>query len=170
MNDFYAHTMLNTQRLQEETGLSASEILALPADEYARLTNRPTPTQAALQALDAQYEPPGTPRQEPAQVVAQPPAPEAQGIDVAGMDMQQYAALRGQLGMGGREYGRGIFDGGGTAEWVQAAQAKAGRHGWQGANVQQSPQLGRAYVQQEQPPAYRSAADRFTFPGSAYQG
>ena len=111
--------LLAAQRLAE-TGLSAAELLSMDMAEYAARDGRPTPTQAALQALDAQYEPPGNPRQEPAptQTAPQAPAPEPQGIDVSAMDMATYAQLRGQLGVGGREYGRGIFDGGGTAEWV----------------------------------------------------
>ena len=38
-------------------------------------------------------------------------APGPQGGDVASLDMQQYAQLRGQLGMGrSQQEGKGIFD------------------------------------------------------------
>ena len=64
--------------------------------------------------------------------------------------MGQYAQLRAQLGVTGREYGRGALDGGSTADWVQAAQRKARRSGWQGGNVQESPRVdGRMPIANE---------------------
>ncbi len=82
---------------QAQTGLTPAELLALPMDEYARVTGRATPIRAALQALDAER------AQAP-----QPPAPgtaEAvaddmpQGIDVSQLTMEQYAEFRQQAGI-----------------------------------------------------------------------
>lgn len=168
MNEFYARTMLNTQRLEEETGLTPAQILALPMDEYARLTGRPTGSQLAGQAADPV--PPGTPRQEPApaQTVPQAPAPGPQAIDVQGMTMAEYSAVRGQFGVQGREYGRGILDGGSTADWIAAAQAKGGRHGWQGQNVVESPRIDRPEVRPDVQPDTRSATQRLSNPGTVW--
>jgi hypothetical protein len=136
---------LTAQQIMEQTGLSAAELLALPHDEYARLSGRPTSSQTALAALG--YEPvPGTPRQE-APVPVPTHAPEPQGIDIALMSWEQYAAVRDQLGVQGREYGRGALDGGSTADWVAAARAKSGRAAMNEHNVQRAPQVdGSKYL------------------------
>ena len=55
MNDFYAASLLAARKISEETGLTDAEILQLDMEEYARLTGRQTPVQAAIQALDVQY-------------------------------------------------------------------------------------------------------------------
>jgi hypothetical protein len=128
-------TWATVQKLMEDTGLSADEILRMDADEYARLTGRPTPAQAAITALGYDEPVPGTPRQQAPQ-----PLQEPQQIDLANLTMEQYGALRGQLGVRGREYGRGALDGGSTADWIAAAQRKAGRAAMQAGNVQEAAQ------------------------------
>lgn len=50
-----------------------------------------------------------------------------QGVDISAMPMAAYAQVRAQLGVTGREFGRGALDGGSTADWVAAARAKSGR-------------------------------------------
>lgn len=163
-------TYLTAQQLMEATGLSASELASLPMDEFARLSGRPTPAQAAIDALDARYES-QTP-QAPAPTQTQPLAPEPQGVSVQDMTMEQYAQLRSQLGVQGREYGVGITTSqAGTQDWIAAAQAKSGRHGWENANEVQAPRLeGRTVLRQDDFRDTRPAAQRFTFPGSAFQG
>jgi hypothetical protein len=42
-----------TQKIQEDTGMTVDQILALPADEYARLSGRHTPAEAAVAAYGA---------------------------------------------------------------------------------------------------------------------
>lgn len=86
---------LTAQQIMEQTGLSAAELAALPLDEYARLSGRQTPAQAAIQALNPQYEASAPQGQE------QPPAPvqEAQQPDVNAMDWQQYARWREASGI-----------------------------------------------------------------------
>jgi hypothetical protein len=65
---------------------------------------------------------------------------QSQGVDVSQLSMEQYAQLRGQLGVTGREYGRGALDGGSTADWIAAAQRKAGRAAMQAGNVREAAQ------------------------------
>lgn len=171
MNEFYARTMLNTQRLQEETGLTPAQILALPSDEYARLTGRLSVSQIAAQA--AGIEPPGRPRREPvaAQTAPQPQPPEAQGIDVAALSMEQYAAVRGQLGVGrSHGEGKGIFDSVGSRsdEYTAAVRAQSGRTGWTTSNVVESPRLERRYARPDVQPDTRPAVQRFSTPGNSY--
>jgi hypothetical protein len=168
--DAYYSAQLRARQIMDETGMSLDDVLKLDMSEYARLTNRQTPTQAALAALadlDAQ-----APRQE---APTQPPAaPEIapQGVSVQDMSFEQYAALRGQLGMTGREYGVGIMNGAaGTGAWAAAAKAKAGRHGWENANSVEAPRLeGRTVLKQDQQLDTRSAAQRFSNQANMWQG
>ena len=166
MNEFYAHTMLNTQRLQEETGLTPAQILALPSDEYARLTGRLSMSQIAAQA--AGTEPPGTPRQEPApaETAPQPQPPEAQGIDPS--SQEYFLAWRAQRVSGGE--GKGIFDsiGSRSEEYTAAARGQAGRTGWTTSNVVESPRLERRYARPDVQPDTRPAMQRFSTPGNSY--
>jgi hypothetical protein len=169
--------LLAYQRLAE-TGLSAAELLKLDADEYARVTSRPTPTQAAIAALDAQHASrtpePVTPGEAAGNQAVTPSdlatlSSSAPGIDFSQISMQEYAALRGQLGMGqAHEYGRGILDGDSTDAWIAAAQRKAGRSAMHGRNVTESPQVERRYVNQDALRDTRTAAQRFTTPGNAF--
>lgn len=143
-----------TQKIQEDTGMTMDQILALPADEYARLSGRQTPAEAAVAALDAAYGPsvPQAPHQPPA------PVQEPQGIDLASMTMEQYAAVRGQLGVQGRQYGRGIMQGGGTADWIAAAQSRGiGRTSYGQQNVQDAARVDAGkYLRTNEPVAGRT--------------
>ena len=133
---------LQAYRIMAETGLSARELAEMDMTEYARLTGRPTPAQAALAALDAQHQQEAAVTspfagQDAQDVSGQQAAPEPPGIDLASMDMATYAQMRGQLGVGGREYGVGIMNSNaGTDSWVAAARAKSGRTGMNESNVQ----------------------------------
>jgi hypothetical protein len=79
-----------------ETGLSAAELAALPMDEYARVTQRPTFGQTAAQAHE--YTTP--PASQPAPV--QKPDITHQQPDVAGMSWDEYAAYREASGIAAR--------------------------------------------------------------------
>ena len=196
MNDFWA-AQLTARQIQEDAGMTMDEVLKLDMAEYARLSHRPTPTQAALAAIDAQHErghqsAPAAPESAP-----EPPESGPQGIDIASMDMdtyaamrgqlmsqgrpdaspgitlaemtnEQYAAVRGQLGMGKSSYGRGALDGGSTAEWIAAAQRQPGRSAMQGKNVE-TPSLTGRYVRQDEHRDTRSLSERFGTPGNAYR-
>ena len=148
--------------------LSAVEINRMSFEDFARRTGRQTPAEAALEALDAQHEAPASEGQEQPPAPVREPQSAPQGLDLASMTMEQYAALRGQLGVGGREYGRGALDGGSTADWVQAAQRKAGRSAWQGGNLTEPPRLEGRFVCQNDMRDTRSAAQRFSTPGNAF--
>jgi hypothetical protein len=167
MDAFYS-AQLRARQIMDETGMSEADILALDMDSYARLTNRQTPTQTALAALDAQYEQAAPTR--PTEPVA--PQSEPQGVTVQDMSLEQYAALRGQLGMTGREYGVGITNGAaGTGAWAAAAKAKAGRHGWQGQNVTEAPRLeNRTILKQDDLRDTRPASARFSNQANFWNG
>ena len=164
MKEFYA-AQLRAQQIENETGISLADQAQMPLDEWSRLAYGVTPTEAALQALDAEFVPPGQPRQEaPAQTAPQP-APEPQGVDVASLDMATYAQLRGQLGVGrSRQEGVGLLNQQGTQSWAEAARAKSGRSGWQGRNVTESPRLDRVVVNERVDT--RSAAERLSSPAN----
>lgn len=168
----YSSIELSAYRLQAGTGLTPAEILALPTDEYARLTHRSTIGEIAAMAA----EPPGIPRQEPAPAQAPQAAPQApesgpQGIDISQLSAEQYAQVRGQLGMGrSQKEGRGIFDSVGSAseEYTAAVRAQSGRTGWNTSNVVESPRVNRIFVQPDPVPEHQSARDRFSTPGNVY--
>jgi hypothetical protein len=88
-------TYLTAQQIMEQTGLSAAELAAVPLDEYARLSGRPTPAQAAIAALDSQYE-----AGQPAPAPEQTPAPEVP--DFGAMSLDEYAAYREASGLAAR--------------------------------------------------------------------
>jgi hypothetical protein len=141
--------------------LSPQEINAMPMSEYAKLTGRSLKITAEPVA-----EPPAA---LPDTAFTQQAVPAPQGIDVNSLSIEQYAALRGQLGIGqSRQEGIGILNQSGQS-WAEAARQQPGRSGWQNKNVTPAPALtGR----QVAAPATdnRTRAERFTFPGSAYQG
>jgi hypothetical protein len=58
----YLEAQLTARRIMDETGLTLAEVAALDLDEFARLTGRPTPAQAALAAYRQQdaVQPPQT--------------------------------------------------------------------------------------------------------------
>lgn len=142
--DFYA-AQLRGQQIETETGVSIAEQVAMPLEEWSRLAYGKTPAESAIAALQAQGETPGTATSgDPTQTTdasahTEPTAPDAgPGIDISQLSMSDYAALRERLGMTGREYGRGALDGGGTQDWIAAAQKRghAGRTSYSQSNVQ----------------------------------
>jgi len=144
-----------------ELGLTAQDIRNMPWDEYNRLfgtTGRQTPAEAALAAFDVQYEgqhpTQATRPQDVPQSPPQPAAPEPQGIDPKDMSMEQYAQLRGQLGLDKAGQDQGIF-GSGRAT-ADAARFQAGRTAMSNAFVQEPPRIERAFVQQDAPATGRT--------------
>ena len=134
--------LTTVQKVMETTGLSADDILKMDMSEYGRLTGRQSPAETATQALDAEYTPsvPQVPQQPHAPV--QEARQSAQGLDIGSMDMQTYAQLRAQLGVGGREYGVGVMNSGaGTADWVAAARTKVGRTKYGQQNTQDAARI-----------------------------
>lgn len=162
---------LAASELQEAAeDLSAAEINKMSMADYAKIRER-----AGLPSIDPYAEvystdfvPPGTPRQEQAPAALGTPEPQPQGIDVASLDMQTYGQLRGQLGVQGREYGRGILDGGSTSDWIAAAQRKSGRSAMNEHGVQQAPPLGRQYARSDVQLDTRSAVQRLSNPGTVW--
>ena len=118
---------MTAYRVMAETGLSARELAEMDMDAYARASGRPTPAQAALQALGTQ-QPPQAPQSAP----EAPQALESEPVDIASMDWATYAQFRQEAGIGvGRQEGRGIFNsvGSRSPEYRSAARAQAGRTG-----------------------------------------
>jgi hypothetical protein len=136
----------------ELDGLSAESIQAMSMESYREIRRRAgLPEQDPYSDAYADFEPPGTPR-----TVSAPEAVQANAdmsIDIASLSMADYAQLRGQLGVNGREYGVGITSqGGGTDAWVQAARAKSGRAAMNESGVQQAPQIdGSKYLTKNEP-------------------
>jgi hypothetical protein len=157
---------LDSQRHKEAfEEMSAVEINRMSFAEFAARSGRRTPAQAAVAALDANYTALGSSQQK---APAPPQSQTPQGVDIASMSMADYSQIRGQLGVGGREYGRGALDGGGTADWIAAAQRKAGRSGWQGRNVIEAPKLEGRFADHEALRDTRSAQERFSTPGNSF--
>ena len=143
--------------------LTPQQINDMSLSEFAVRTGRPTPIQAALQALDHQ-EPAAAPRSAP-----QVPEPQQQGIDVNSLSMEQYTALRGQLGVEGSEYGNGIF--GAHGSWADAARAKAGRSAMAGnRNTIEAPKLVGRQVRQGDMIDTRPAVQRLSNQSNLWRG
>jgi len=70
MIDFYSAQLI-ARKIMDHTGMTPDEVLKLDTSEYARLSGRSTPVQAALRAIDAQVTQPLNPGPE---AVAAPPA------------------------------------------------------------------------------------------------
>lgn len=126
----------------ELSDLSPQAISRLSMADYAKIRER-----AGLDPIDpfatayAAYEPPSGATTVSAPAQPQPPADAPQGFSLADMTMEQYAAVRGRLGVQGREYGRGIMQGGSTADWIEAAQSRGiGRTSY-GQNVQEAARI-----------------------------
>lgn len=167
--NFY-EAQLQAQRLAEQTGLSLREIAELDINEFARLTRGQTPAQAAIAAFETRYEAhhptQATQHQDAPQSPPQPPAPEPQGMTLDEMNMEQYAALRAQLGLDKARHDQGIF-GSGRAT-ADAARFQAGRTAMSNAFVEQAPRIERAFVQVDRRDT-RSKADRFGTQGNFWQ-
>lgn len=157
----------------ELDGLDADAIKRMSMSSYAEIRRR-----AGLADCDPfedayrGYEPSQAP-QAPTTVSA----PEAiranaempQGLDVSQLSMEQYAALRGRLGMGQHE-DRGIF--GGVAsqsqEYANAVRGQTGRTGLSNAHVQQAPRIEGRYLNPDEHRDTRTLSARFTTPGNAF--
>jgi hypothetical protein len=156
-------TYLTAQQIMEQTGLSAAELAALPMDEYARLSGRQTPAEAALAALDAQFQPsiPQAPQQPPAPAQEQP-----QGLDPS--SQEYFLAWRQNRTRGGE--GKGIFDSVGSRSDAYAAGVRrhAGRGALSSANVVEPPRLTDRYVRHDDMRDTRPAAERFSNQANAF--
>jgi hypothetical protein len=162
-NDFYAAQLI-ARKMMEDTGMSAADVASLSLDEWARLSGRPTPAEAARAACEAQHE-----TQAPAapQITPQPPESAPQGLDPDSPEF--FHAWRAQRTRGGE--GQGIFDsvGSQSQEYRTAAARQAGRTGWANSNVVEPPRIERAFVNHDDRLDHRSAADRFTLPSNAFR-
>lgn len=124
-----------------ELGLTAQDIRDMPFDAYNRLFHpgRPTPAQAALQALDAQAVPAALPDSAFTQQAV--PEPPGRTLEEVALTDDAFLQWRSQRQSGGE--GRGIFDSvsSQSAEYRAAAARHAGRHGWVSSNVVEPPRL-----------------------------
>jgi hypothetical protein len=139
-------TYLTAQQIMEQTGLSAAELAALPMDEYARLSGRPTVAQST------------------------PPAP--QTPDFVNMSMDDYAAYRQQAGIGvSQKERRGIFDSAPSQSqaYTNAAHVQAARTAMSNVNVEQPRRVDGRYLNLDEQRDTRSKAQRFSTPGNSYQ-
>lgn len=83
--------------------------------------------------------------------------------------MEQYTALRGQLGVEGSEYGNGIF--GAHGSWADAARAKAGRSAMAGnRNTIEAPKLVGRQVRQGDMIDTRPAVQRLSNQSNLWRG
>jgi hypothetical protein len=135
------------RQIQEDTGLSPQQISKLSMAEYARLSGRQTPAEAAVAALDARYE--ASARQVP----QEPPAPSetvpqrSQGITDA-----EFLAWRQSRVSGGEN--TGIFGSSAVSrspEFAAGVRRHAGRGALSSANVQEPPRLEGRYLNEAQP-------------------
>lgn len=153
---------LTGRKFMEDTGLTAADILKLDADEYARLTDRPTVGEIAAQAHGYA---PGRPREE--HVPQQPtPDPAPQGIDPS--SDEYFHAWRANRTRGGE--GVGVFDSVSSQsdQYRAATRAQSGRTALAGNNVVESPRLEGRFVRQDDTRDARSAAQRLATPGNAF--
>jgi len=143
--------------------MSAQDINRMDMATFARLTNRATPTQAAVSYLDAQHE------------RTQPPAPAApqtavdtpQGLDPDSAEF--FHAWRAQRGLDRTDAGMFGSISSRSEEYTSAVRAQSGRHALSNANVVQPPRLeGRTILKQDDRLDPRSAAQRFGSPSNAF--
>ena len=175
MSDFWT-AQLTARRIEDETGLTPAEQVALPLGEWSRLAYGRTPAQGALQALNSPDEPlDGPPGQDPAGVMAaQHPEHTAEdpGVDFRQMTLDEYALVREQLGVGRSMSARGIFDSDSVSsqsrEYADAARVQAGRTALSSANVVEPPRLEARYVRQDDLRDPRTAAQRFSTPSNQF--
>lgn len=169
MTDYY-QAQLIARQIMDDTGMTLDQVLKLDMGEYARLSGRPTPAQAALAALNEQeHQEPPAPL--PGTAFTQQAVPEPQGVpleELALTDDQAFLAWRQQRQSGGE--GVGIFSGVGSRseEYRAAAARHAGRTGY-GREVHPEPLTGRQ-VRQGDAIDQRSARDRFYTLGNSFGG
>jgi hypothetical protein len=141
--------------------LTPAQINKLSVNDYARLTGRPTPAEAALKAIYGEPAPvpPGEPEGNP------PPPEEPPDIDVN--SPEYFHAWRSQRASNGE--GKGIFDSVASQSeaYRSAARNQAGRTGWATSNVAEPPRLTGRQERQEVPPA-RTVAERFGNPSNQF--
>ena len=90
-----------------------------------------------------------------------------QGVDFSKLTIEQYAALRGQLGIGqARQEGVGLFNQPASAD---APRANVGRTHWSVSNVVEAPRIGRAFVNHDAQRDRRTLGERFGTPGNSFQ-
>jgi len=141
---------LSQFRLMAETGLSAAELTSMSMKDYARATGRKTPTEAALDALDAAYaaqQPPAT------DTVSAPEAAQANAGQVQGLDPDSpefFHLWRANRARGGE--GKGIFDSATRDDLVKGAAKGYGRTGLSNENVTMPPRVGRVFVNENAQP------------------
>lgn len=116
-------------------GYSAVKIENMPMEQYARLSHRPVPAEAATAALDAKYQ------ASAAQVPQQPqqPVQEAQQ-PVQDITDEQFLAWRASRVGGGENIGI-MNSNSGTDAWVAAARAKVGRTQYGQQNTQDAARI-----------------------------
>jgi hypothetical protein len=146
-----------------ETGLSAADLAALPMDEFARVTNRPTMGEIAAQAVAPAPQQAGQP------APAQTPDASQQPEGINPNSAEYFHAWRASRTSGGE--GKGIFDSvsSRSAEYTNAARAQTGRTAYSQGNVIESPRLEGRFVNQDDMRDTRSAAQRFATPGNSFQ-
>ena len=134
--------------IDEFDGLTADDISRMSMREFDRRASRATGKPPVLgQPAPAT---PATASTRPAVPARQldpllrEAQPEPQGItadQLAAMTTEEYARVRGQLGVGGSEYGRGILSGNDREAWLKAASAKSGRSAMVSRGVEESPRI-----------------------------
>jgi hypothetical protein len=156
---------MTAYRIMAETGLSAWELAEMDMDAYARATGRPTPTQAALAAINAQHDEPQPVGPVFIETVT---SPEPRGIDPD--SDEAFLAWRASRTSGGE--GIGIFSGMGSQaqEYRSAAARQAGRTGWSTSNTVESPKLTNRYVNHDAQRDTRTAAERLSNAANLWQG
>jgi len=161
---------LDAQKLAgdyELSGLSAQEINRLSMTDYARIRER-----AGLPAIDpyadayASYEPPAPQGQEAGQNAPGAPQSAPQGIDPYSDEF--FLAWRANRRSGGEH--KGIFDSVGSQSdaYREATARQAGRGALSNANVVEPPRLTGRFVNHDERLDHRSARDRFSVPGNAF--
>jgi hypothetical protein len=147
--------------------LTPQQINDMSLSEFAARTGRPTPVQAALQALSNQEA--QTPPQAPEPVFTETvTSPEPQGFDPDSPEF--FHAWRANRVSGGE--GKGIFDsvGSQSAEYRSAARAQAGRTGWANSNVVEPPRIEGRYLRHDDRIDHRSATERLSNAANLWQG
>jgi hypothetical protein len=146
MIDFYSAQLI-ARKIMDHTGMTPDEVLKLDTSEYARLSGRSTPVQAALRAIDAQVTQPLNPGPE---AVAPPLRADdmPQGIDVN--SDEYFLHWRAQRTRGG-ERRRHILGHGRrtsvTKRWESSLSLAAGSLARRGSPTSRSPtRSGRAYL------------------------
>ena len=164
-----AHDIARSEAFEN---LSAQDINRMDMATFSRLTGRLAPAETVHAARRAaEQEPPAVPQTAPK--VTQAPEDQPPGIDLANMDMETYAALRGQLGIGqGRQEGRGIFHsvGSQSQEYRDAARRQTGRTAYSQSNITPAPSLTGRQERQSDRLDHRPPHQRLSNQATMWQG